>query len=224
MEFFGKLSEELTNTFVRPYATLVEPDEEESGGLDFRANPFDTEEDYQPPLKKRNLSFSKVGCRDSQMQEILNSDSSLEENINAAQKLKGEMEEGLQHSAQQQAEEFCQIVKYLIMSIGLEGELQKALDSVGEKVRFTLDEGNQVTLWKTKGEGQSQINCSCGGACNCTILFHDPHCCNCPAAESGEIVKRWFIDDNHELYYLLLSNSMLGIFIPKKFWKSQFCI
>eukprot|EP00917_Polyrhabdina_sp_WS-2016_P006697 GHVP01014892.1.p1 GENE.GHVP01014892.1~~GHVP01014892.1.p1 ORF type:complete len:166 (+),score=22.77 GHVP01014892.1:165-662(+) len=164
---------------------------------------------------------------ESQLEEILNSDLSLKDKINATQKLKDEMEERLKKKKQQdslkkQAEEFCEGVKYLIMSIRKEGELKQALDSVEKKVRFTLDKGNQVTLWKTKGEGQSQINCSCGGACNCTILFHDPHCCNCPAAESGEIVKRWFIDDTHELYDILLRNSMLGIFIPKKFWKSQF--
>eukprot|EP00917_Polyrhabdina_sp_WS-2016_P014049 GHVP01030657.1.p1 GENE.GHVP01030657.1~~GHVP01030657.1.p1 ORF type:complete len:192 (-),score=37.42 GHVP01030657.1:405-950(-) len=39
MEFFGNLSEELTNTFVRPHPNLFEPDEEESGGVDFRADP-----------------------------------------------------------------------------------------------------------------------------------------------------------------------------------------
>eukprot|EP00917_Polyrhabdina_sp_WS-2016_P006705 GHVP01014904.1.p1 GENE.GHVP01014904.1~~GHVP01014904.1.p1 ORF type:complete len:164 (+),score=19.97 GHVP01014904.1:165-656(+) len=162
---------------------------------------------------------------ESQLEEILNSDLSLKDKINATQKLKDEMEERLKKKKQQdslkkQAEEFCEGVKYLIMSIRKEGELKQALDSVEKKVRFTLDKGNQVTLWKGQSQKVSDA-CSCGGACNCTILFNDPHCCNCPAAESGEIVKRWFTNDI-QLYDILLRNSMLGIFIPKKFWKSQF--
>eukprot|EP00917_Polyrhabdina_sp_WS-2016_P012588 GHVP01027650.1.p1 GENE.GHVP01027650.1~~GHVP01027650.1.p1 ORF type:complete len:143 (+),score=23.60 GHVP01027650.1:28-429(+) len=47
MEFFGKLSEELTNTFVRPYANLIELEEQESGGVVFRADTPDTEEEFE---------------------------------------------------------------------------------------------------------------------------------------------------------------------------------
>eukprot|EP00917_Polyrhabdina_sp_WS-2016_P014055 GHVP01030668.1.p1 GENE.GHVP01030668.1~~GHVP01030668.1.p1 ORF type:complete len:185 (-),score=32.68 GHVP01030668.1:405-929(-) len=47
MEFFGNLSEELTNTFVRPHPNLFEPDEEESGGVDFRADPEPEEDESE---------------------------------------------------------------------------------------------------------------------------------------------------------------------------------
>eukprot|EP00917_Polyrhabdina_sp_WS-2016_P017968 GHVP01038854.1.p1 GENE.GHVP01038854.1~~GHVP01038854.1.p1 ORF type:complete len:156 (+),score=18.15 GHVP01038854.1:26-469(+) len=48
MEFFGKLSEELTNTFVRPHSNLFESDKEESGGVDFRADSPDYDEEDSP--------------------------------------------------------------------------------------------------------------------------------------------------------------------------------
>eukprot|EP00917_Polyrhabdina_sp_WS-2016_P012587 GHVP01027648.1.p1 GENE.GHVP01027648.1~~GHVP01027648.1.p1 ORF type:complete len:157 (+),score=20.08 GHVP01027648.1:22-471(+) len=47
MEFFGKLSEELTNTFVRPHTNLIELEEQESGGVVFRADFSDSEEEFE---------------------------------------------------------------------------------------------------------------------------------------------------------------------------------
>eukprot|EP00917_Polyrhabdina_sp_WS-2016_P004727 GHVP01010888.1.p1 GENE.GHVP01010888.1~~GHVP01010888.1.p1 ORF type:complete len:107 (+),score=33.05 GHVP01010888.1:35-322(+) len=45
MEFFGKLSEELTDAFVRPHLNFGEPIEQESFGVDFHAFESDEEDE-----------------------------------------------------------------------------------------------------------------------------------------------------------------------------------
>eukprot|EP00917_Polyrhabdina_sp_WS-2016_P017975 GHVP01038866.1.p1 GENE.GHVP01038866.1~~GHVP01038866.1.p1 ORF type:complete len:159 (+),score=22.33 GHVP01038866.1:26-478(+) len=72
MEFFGKLSEELTNTFVRPHSNLFESDKEESGGVNFRASPVYDEEDSPSPVGELELQnmikvlFDRVEWKDLQ--------------------------------------------------------------------------------------------------------------------------------------------------------------
>eukprot|EP00917_Polyrhabdina_sp_WS-2016_P006695 GHVP01014890.1.p1 GENE.GHVP01014890.1~~GHVP01014890.1.p1 ORF type:complete len:210 (+),score=35.21 GHVP01014890.1:22-630(+) len=200
MEFFGKLSEELTNTFVRPHPNLVEPDEQESGGVDFRS-PSSDEEEGTPSMEVVTKIFKEHNRQCEEAKQM-------EEKVAVVQR---ELEKAKQA---RDARDFC---SHVCLLIGKE-KLKQALDNgIGpeEKMRFTITELRQgyfVILSKKAGT-TPVLTCSCCGACSCPPINR---------RKNSGFVESWFVENKEDLCKKLRSNSVHGKYYSKKYL-DKFC-
>eukprot|EP00917_Polyrhabdina_sp_WS-2016_P006698 GHVP01014893.1.p1 GENE.GHVP01014893.1~~GHVP01014893.1.p1 ORF type:complete len:223 (+),score=38.65 GHVP01014893.1:59-670(+) len=201
MEFFGKLSEELTNTFVRPHPNLVEPDEQESGGVDFRS-PSSDEEEGTPSMEvvTKICNEHKRRCEEAKQ---------MEEKAAVVQR---SLKKAIQA---RDARDFCSDV-CLLIGEG-KNELKQALDKgidPEEKMRFTIDKlGQGYCVILCKKAGTTPVStCSCCGACSCPPINR---------RKDSDFVTSWFVE-NKDLCEKLRSNSAYRKYYSKKYL-DKFC-